>query len=57
MSFARFLVEFIRVNPRYNFMGAELSQAQVISMALFVLGLVGLWYFNKNDHKPKGAKQ
>ncbi len=51
MSFARFLVEHIRVNPRYDFLGTQLSQAQLISMALFVLGCVGIWYFKKR--KPQ----
>ncbi len=49
MSVARFAVEHIRVNPRYDFLGAQLSQAQLISMTLFILGLIGLWYFKKND--------
>lgn len=41
MSIARFLVEIIRVNPRYDFLGAQLSQAQLISIGLFIAGLAG----------------
>jgi len=37
----RFLIEFIRVNPRW-FLG--LSQSQLISLGLMVLGAVGMWW-------------
>ena len=36
---ARFFVEFIRVNPRIVF---GLSEAQLIAMALFLVGAVGM---------------
>jgi len=51
MSVARFAVEHIRVNPRYDFLGTQLSQAQLISMALFAIGVFGLYYFNKKDNR------
>lgn len=51
MSVARFAVEHIRVNPRYNVVGMELSQAQLISIALFVIGVFGLYYFKKKDNQ------
>jgi phosphatidylglycerol:prolipoprotein diacylglycerol transferase len=40
----RFCIEFIRVNDRYNLLGVELSQAQIIAIG-FVLGgvVLGLW--------------
>jgi phosphatidylglycerol:prolipoprotein diacylglycerol transferase len=41
----RFSVEFIRLNPRLLF---GLSEAQLISIVLMVLGVVGYIYFNKN---------
>ncbi len=41
MSIERYLVEFIRVNPRYDFMGAQLSQAQLISIGLMLIGIGG----------------
>ncbi len=49
MSVARFAVEHIRVNPRYDFLGTELSQAQLISMALFFIGIFGLYFFSKDN--------
>jgi len=51
MSVARFTVEHIRVNPRYDFLGTQLSQAQLISMALFLIGVFGLYFFNKKDNR------
>ena len=49
MSAARFLVEYIRVNPRYDFMGMQLSQAQLLSLVFFAIGALGMWYFNRQD--------
>ena len=34
----RFLIETIRVNDRYNFLGMQLSQAQIIAIFLMLLG-------------------
>ncbi len=45
----RLLVEFIRLNPRLLF---GLSEAQLISIVLVIIGLVGLAYFIK---QPKRA--
>lgn len=45
MSIERFFIEFIRVNPRYEFMGMHLSQAQWISVGLFVGGIIGVLYW------------
>ncbi len=39
-SVFRFCIEFMRLNPRLAF---GLSEAQLLSIALFLLGLVGLW--------------
>ena len=41
----RFAVEFIRLNPRLLF---GLSEAQLISVILMLLGVVGYIYFSKN---------
>jgi len=51
MSTERFLVEFIRVNPRYDFLGTQLSQAQLISMGIFTAGVIGMiyWYRRRNE--------
>jgi prolipoprotein diacylglyceryl transferase len=42
---ARFLIEFVRVNTRYQVAGLEMSQAQIIAVALIVVGGLGLYYF------------
>lgn len=47
---ARFLVEFIRINPRIIF---GLSQAQLISLASILIGLYGVYYFYKNPDIPR----
>jgi len=41
---ARFLVEFLRLNPRIAF---GLSEAQIISVGLIAAGMYGIRYFNK----------
>ncbi len=43
----RFLIEFIRVNPRYSILGYELSQAQIIALLLICIGIAGSLYFWK----------
>ena len=43
----RFLIEFIRVNVQYNVFGMSLSQAQLIAIGLFVVGLGGMFYLKK----------
>ena len=45
ISIERFSVEFIRLNPRLLF---GLSEAQLISVVLFTVGVIGLIYFAKN---------
>lgn len=47
----RFLIETIRVNPRYPFMGMMLSQAQIIALGLIAIGSIsalGLWMRNRS---------
>jgi phosphatidylglycerol:prolipoprotein diacylglycerol transferase len=36
----RFLIEFIRVNTKYTFLGMNLSQAQYISLGMILAGIV-----------------
>jgi phosphatidylglycerol:prolipoprotein diacylglycerol transferase len=45
ISIERFSVEFIRLNPRLLF---GLSEAQLISVLLFTVGVIGLIYYAKN---------
>ncbi len=40
MGVERFLIEFIRVNPRYELFGIEATQAQIISVLLVLGGLL-----------------
>ena len=47
---SRFLIEIIRINPRYVF---GLSEAQIISVILILIGIVGIIYLRKNSNRPK----
>jgi phosphatidylglycerol---prolipoprotein diacylglyceryl transferase len=47
---SRLLVEFIRLNPRLLF---GLSEAQLISIALIIIGIVGFIYFTRNKNLKK----
>lgn len=49
----RFLIEKIRVNPRYDFLGMHPTQAEVIAMIIFIVGLLGLWYFRYRYRKKQ----
>lgn len=47
----RFLIEKIRVNPDYHFLGMSFTQAEMISFTFVFLG-IGSWiYFSKNPLK------
>jgi len=46
----RFFIEFIRVTIKYNVLGFTLSQAQVISLLMFLTGVGGIIYLYAN-HK------
>ena len=48
-SFARFWVESIRVNPRYDYFGLGWSQAQWISAIFFVVGIIGMIIVRKGN--------
>lgn len=41
----RFFIEFARINDRYNVLGFELSQAQLIAIGFMVTGAVGGFFF------------
>ena len=43
----RFFIEFVRVNDRYNVLGVELSQAQIIAICFMIAGVVGGYFFTK----------
>jgi prolipoprotein diacylglyceryltransferase len=50
----RFLIESIRVNTQYHILGLGITQAQIISSTLMILGVFGIWFTrnlnNKNSH-------
>ncbi len=46
---SRFMVEFIRLNPRIMF---GLSEAQLISIILIIIGIAGYIYFTSNPQLP-----
>jgi prolipoprotein diacylglyceryl transferase len=43
----RFLIESIRVNSLYHILGYGITQAQIISSILMLLGIAGIWYTKK----------
>ncbi len=49
----RFFIEAIRVNPRYDYFGYNLSQAQYIAMGLFALGVLLYLIFRFTGKKFK----
>lgn len=51
----RFFIEFIRVNPRYNYFGVPLSQAQMIALGLITFG-IGLLIFFLVRNKKESVK-
>lgn len=44
----RFLIELIRVNTKYHFLGINPTQAELIAAFLVVSGIILLFYFQKN---------
>lgn len=40
----RFFIEFIRITIRYHFLGIVLTQAQIISVCMFIVGVGGMIY-------------
>lgn len=43
----RFFIEKIRVNTKYHIFGNEITQAEIISVCLFITGIAGLFFFKK----------
>ncbi|MCF8235323.1 MAG: prolipoprotein diacylglyceryl transferase [Bacteroidales bacterium] len=52
----RFFIEKIRVNTEYLIFGARITQAEIISTVLIILGILGIWYFNKT-HKRRNLQK
>ena len=55
-SFARFWVESIRVNPRYEILGLDWSQAQWISVILFIVGIIGFFLVGRGSGDGSGFR-
>lgn len=49
----RFLIEKIRVNPDYHFLGIKATQAEIISVALFLLGTGGIMFLVMRSKRKK----
>ena len=47
----RFFIEKIRVNTLYNVNGFRFTQAELISTVLFLLGVIGVFYFKRLEKK------
>jgi phosphatidylglycerol:prolipoprotein diacylglycerol transferase len=52
-GFERFFIEKIRVNNKMDFLGMKITQAEIISTSLVIIGLIGLWYFTRYYKKKK----
>ncbi|MFB1023622.1 MAG: prolipoprotein diacylglyceryl transferase [Vicingaceae bacterium] len=54
----RFFIEKIRINPDYHFLGIEATQAEIISVAMFIFGILGMFFFTKNKNRfiPKATE-
>lgn len=42
----RFFIEKIRINPVYDILGMEATQAEVIAVIMFFVGIAGVWLAN-----------
>jgi phosphatidylglycerol---prolipoprotein diacylglyceryl transferase len=55
ISVERFFIEKIRVNDKYQMLGMEATQAEVLSVLLFLVGLTGIgWLWNRNKQSASG---
>ena len=50
----RFCIEKIRVNSVYHIFGRNITQAEIISMLLFMIGIAGIIYLGNSKNKTKG---
>lgn len=51
----RFFLEKIRVNNVFEFLGLHFTQAEMISVIMFLCGVLGLWYFRKIHRKKQSG--
>ncbi len=55
-GFERFWIEKIRVNPKFDLGFVQWSQAEIIAVLFFCLGIIGLFYLWKNDKQKHYIK-
>ncbi len=53
----RFLIEKIRVNTQYHIWDMEITQAEIISVVLVILGILGIFYSWKRGKKLKQKRK
>jgi len=51
----RFFIEKIRVNIEYHIGSLDITQAEIISIVMMLVGLFGIWYFRKVGN-PKSSQ-
>jgi len=49
----RFFIEKIRVNHKYDILGIQLTQAEIISALLVVAGIFIIYYYRKKYKEAK----
>ncbi|MFZ6751338.1 prolipoprotein diacylglyceryl transferase [Undibacterium sp. Ren11W] len=54
-GFARLLIEKIRINSAYHFLGISFTQAELISVLLITFGLLGIWRSTHTKYMSKMA--
>lgn len=54
-GFERFFIEKIRINNKYNILGVQLTQAEIISALLIVLGITVMVCFSKRHKLTKSS--
>lgn len=47
----RLLIEKIRINPKYNVFGMNVTQAEIIAILFVIAGVLGILYFTKKHQK------
>lgn len=52
----RFLIESIRVNTQYHILGLGITQAQIISSTLIIIGVFGIWFTRKLNKQNSHAE-
>ncbi len=52
----RFFIEKIRINTEYTIFGLKITQAEIISVVLVILGILGIIYFRRRYKKVKLKK-